>query len=209
VVGITPYGAVQFQDFYTPAYSETDVTGGGFGLTYNATNATDVRTELGGRFDDPAVVYGKPLALFGRVAWAHDFVSDPARSAGFQALPGRHLHGQRRADPARLGADHRRGATFPDVAMDLACQVRGRVRQRLTDLRRHGHAALCVVSDLIEPPLSLIGPSRPIAALQFFGCYWGRSGHRDALESEGSVANDPNRTLTIDSAQIGSFRSHG
>ena len=47
MVGITPYGAVQFQDFYTPAYSETDVTGGGFGLTYNATNATDVRTELG------------------------------------------------------------------------------------------------------------------------------------------------------------------
>ena len=80
-VGITPYGAVQFQDFYTPAYSETDVTGGGFGLTYNATNATDVRTELGARFDDPAVVYGKPLVLFGRVAWAHDFVSDPTRSA--------------------------------------------------------------------------------------------------------------------------------
>jgi hypothetical protein len=67
-VGITAYGAVQFQDFYTPAYSETDVTGGGFGLTYNATNATDVRTELGARFDDPAVVYGKPLVLFGRVA---------------------------------------------------------------------------------------------------------------------------------------------
>jgi uncharacterized protein with beta-barrel porin domain len=83
-----PPCSVQFQDFYTPAYSETDVTGGGFGLTYNATNATDVRTELGGRFDDPAVVYGKPLVLFGRVAWAHDFVSNPALGAVFQALPG-------------------------------------------------------------------------------------------------------------------------
>ena len=32
--GVTPYGAVQAQDFHTPAYSESDVTGGGFGLSY-------------------------------------------------------------------------------------------------------------------------------------------------------------------------------
>jgi uncharacterized protein with beta-barrel porin domain len=86
--GVTPYGAVQFQDFHTPAYSETDTTGGGFGLSYNAMNATDVRTELGARFDDPAVVFNKPLVLFGRLAWAHDFVSNPTLSAGFEALPG-------------------------------------------------------------------------------------------------------------------------
>ena len=85
---VTPYGAVQFQDFHTPAYSETDVTAGGFGLSYNAMNATDVRTELGARFDDPTVVYNKPLILFGRLAWAHDFVSNPMLSAAFQALPG-------------------------------------------------------------------------------------------------------------------------
>ena len=29
-------------------------------------NATDVRTELGARFDDPTLLYGKPLILFGR-----------------------------------------------------------------------------------------------------------------------------------------------
>jgi outer membrane autotransporter protein len=85
---VTPYGAVQFQDFHTPAYSETDVSGGGLGLSYNAMNATDVRTELGARFDDPTVIYNKPLILFGRVAWAHDFVNNPALSAGFEALPG-------------------------------------------------------------------------------------------------------------------------
>jgi uncharacterized protein with beta-barrel porin domain len=84
---VTPYGAVQFQDFYTPAYSETDATGGGFGLSYNAMNATDVRTELGSRFEAPTLLYGKPLVLYGRVAWAHDFVSNPALSAAFQALP--------------------------------------------------------------------------------------------------------------------------
>jgi uncharacterized protein with beta-barrel porin domain len=85
---VTPYGAVQFQDFHTPAYSESDVTAGGFGLSYNAMNATDVRSELGARFDDPTIVYNKPLILFGRLAWAHDFVSNPTLSAAFQALPG-------------------------------------------------------------------------------------------------------------------------
>jgi outer membrane autotransporter protein len=85
---VTPYGAVQFQDFHTPAYSETDTTGGGFGLSYNAMNATDVRTELGTRFDDPTLIFNKPLVLFGRLAWAHDFVGNPALSPAFQALPG-------------------------------------------------------------------------------------------------------------------------
>jgi outer membrane autotransporter protein len=85
--GITPYGAVQFQDFHTPSYSESNLPGG-FGLTYNAMNATDVRTELGARFDDPTLLFNKPLILFGRVAWAHDFVSNPALSAVFESLPG-------------------------------------------------------------------------------------------------------------------------
>ena len=85
---VTPYGAVQFQDFHTPAFSETDQTGSGLGPAFASMNATDVRTELGARFDDPTVVYNKPLILFGRFAWAHDFVSNPTLSAGFQALPG-------------------------------------------------------------------------------------------------------------------------
>jgi autotransporter-associated beta strand protein len=87
-LGVTPYGAVQFQDFNTPAYSESDATGGGLGLSYAAMNATDVRSELGARIDDLTVVYGKPLIVFGRLAWAHDFVSDPSLSGAFEALPG-------------------------------------------------------------------------------------------------------------------------
>jgi outer membrane autotransporter protein len=64
-LGVTPYGAVQFQEFHTPAYSESqsDLTSGGFGLSFNAMNATDVRTELGSRFDAPTLFYGKPLVL--------------------------------------------------------------------------------------------------------------------------------------------------
>ena len=42
----------------------------------------------GSRFDNIQVVNGMPLILRPRVAWAHDWVSDPALGAVFQALPG-------------------------------------------------------------------------------------------------------------------------
>ena len=87
-LGVSPYAAMQAQAFHTPCYSETDATGGGFGLSYAAMNATDTRTELGARFDDPTLVGGIPVLLRGRVAWAHDFVSNPALSAAFESLPG-------------------------------------------------------------------------------------------------------------------------
>jgi len=86
--GVTPYGAVQAQAFHTPAYSEADTNGGGFGLSYAAMNATDVRTEVGARFDDPTLLYSKPLILFGRLAWAHDFVRNPTLDAAFETLAG-------------------------------------------------------------------------------------------------------------------------
>ncbi|MGB6746705.1 MAG: autotransporter domain-containing protein [Xanthobacteraceae bacterium] len=66
----------------------TDLSGGGFGLTYNAVNATDTRSELGARFDNLTVWDGMPIVLRGRLAWAHDWVSNPALGAVFQALPG-------------------------------------------------------------------------------------------------------------------------
>ncbi|HTJ01270.1 MAG TPA: autotransporter outer membrane beta-barrel domain-containing protein, partial [Methylovirgula sp.] len=86
--GFTPYGALQAQDFETPNYNETDLTGGGFGLSYASMSATDVRTELGARFEEITALGGMPLVLHGRLAWAHDFVSNPSLNAAFQALPG-------------------------------------------------------------------------------------------------------------------------
>jgi uncharacterized protein with beta-barrel porin domain len=87
--GIAPYAAVQAQSFHTPAYSETDLTGGGFALGYNARTATDTRSELGARFDHVALVDSRAvLTLRGRLAWAHDWITDPALAAVFQALPG-------------------------------------------------------------------------------------------------------------------------
>jgi autotransporter-associated beta strand protein len=88
IVGVTPYAALQAQDFHTPSYSETDPTGGGFGLSYAAMNATDTRSELGARFDNLQVFDGMPLVLRGRLAWAHDWVTNSALGAAFQILPG-------------------------------------------------------------------------------------------------------------------------
>jgi outer membrane autotransporter protein len=86
--GVTPYAAIQAQNFHTPFYRETDLTAGGFGLSYAAMNGTDTRSELGARFDDLTAFNAMPLVLRARAAWAHDWVSNPALNASFQALPG-------------------------------------------------------------------------------------------------------------------------
>jgi uncharacterized protein with beta-barrel porin domain len=87
-LGVTPYAALQTQWFHTPDYRETDLTGGGFGLAYNGMTANDTRSELGVRFDYLQQVDGMPLLLRARVAWAHDWVSNPSLTATFQTLPG-------------------------------------------------------------------------------------------------------------------------
>src|SRR5436190_17390697 len=87
--GITPYAAIQAQSFHTPGYTETGVIPNGFALAFNGRDATDTRSELGARFDRVLAVYSNAvLALRGRVAGAHDWVSDPTLTPLFQALPG-------------------------------------------------------------------------------------------------------------------------
>ena len=87
--GVTPYAAAQAQSLHLPSYRETDVNRGGFALAYNARTGTDTRIELGARFDRVAAVNPNAvLTLRGRLAWAHDWVSNPALTAAFQALPG-------------------------------------------------------------------------------------------------------------------------
>jgi autotransporter-associated beta strand protein len=87
--GITPYAAIQAQSFHTPDFTETGLIPNGFALTVNGRDATDTRSELGARFDRVLAVYSNAvLALRGRVAWAHDWVSDPTLVPVFQALPG-------------------------------------------------------------------------------------------------------------------------
>ena len=88
--GLTPYAAVQVQAFRTPSYSETSASGASpFGLAYDAHTTTTTRTELGSWFDrSVALDNGALLALRSRVAWVHDFWSDPSMTATFQSLPG-------------------------------------------------------------------------------------------------------------------------
>jgi T5SS/PEP-CTERM-associated repeat protein/autotransporter-associated beta strand protein len=87
--GITPYAAIQAQSFHTPSYTETGVIPNGFALAFGSRDATDTRSELGARFDRVLAVYSRAvLALRGRVAWAHDWVSDPTLMPLFQTLPG-------------------------------------------------------------------------------------------------------------------------
>ena len=87
--GITPYAAIQAQSFHTPGYTETGLMPSAFALAFGSRDATDTRSELGARFDRVLAVYSNAvLALRGRVAWAHDWVSDPTLTPLFQALPG-------------------------------------------------------------------------------------------------------------------------
>ena len=92
VAGVTPYAAVQAQSFHTPNYNETDVTGGGFALSFDSHTGTDTRSELGARFDHTAWVSpDAALMLRARLAWAHDWITDPTLVPVFQALPGASL----------------------------------------------------------------------------------------------------------------------
>jgi hypothetical protein len=63
----------------------------GLGLSYGAMNATDTRSEIGARYDDLTLIGVTPVMLRARLAWAHDWVSNPALDAVFEALPDRIL----------------------------------------------------------------------------------------------------------------------
>lgn len=103
---IVPYAALQAQNFHTNAYNETDASGlNAFALNYGATNQSQVRSELGSRFDFGAMTLGAAtLSWRARAAWAHDYSSAPSIGAAFQALPGANftVTGAQRARDAAL-----------------------------------------------------------------------------------------------------------
>jgi len=86
---LTPYEALQVQVFEAPAYRESAANGAtSFALNYNAQSATDARFELGAWADKAiALPGGDALKLFGRLAWAHDWQSNPSIEASFTGLP--------------------------------------------------------------------------------------------------------------------------
>ena len=79
------------------------------------------------------------------------------------------LHGQWRADPEQLRAHHRRRAVLPRRQLVGDRQIRRRVRTRLADLRRFGHAAVYVVKHLAGPRAAGRGASVADAAVMLRG----------------------------------------
>ena len=87
--GITPYAAAQMQAFYLPSYSESAASGSNqFALSYAARTSSTTRGELGVWLDVVRRIGSNDVKLFSRLAWAHDWHSNPTTTASFQTLPG-------------------------------------------------------------------------------------------------------------------------
>jgi autotransporter-associated beta strand protein len=68
---LAPYAAIAPQTLHTPAFSETDVRGSGFALSYQASDAVDTRTELGARLATSLpLLGGMTMNLWGRALGA-------------------------------------------------------------------------------------------------------------------------------------------
>lgn len=87
--GVTPYGAVQYQNWRLPAYSETTISGASdFAVAVDARNAANTRFEAGVWVDRTVdTQYGR-LQMRGRLAWLHEMRSAALIEASFPALPG-------------------------------------------------------------------------------------------------------------------------
>src|SRR6185437_13087397 len=89
VIGVTPYAALQTTTFYLPGYGETATSGSNaFALNYASKTITATRGELGAKFDKAMPVQYGLFTLKAKTAWVHDWNSDRAATATFQALPG-------------------------------------------------------------------------------------------------------------------------
>ena len=144
--GLTPYAAIQAQNFRTPGYSETDVNGGGFALAYAGRTGTDTRSELGARFDrllalNPNAV----LTLRGAARLGARLGERPALAAAFQTLPGASfiVNG---ATPAKNSALASAGAELRLAnGVTLLGKFDGEFAEPLLHLCRHRHRPICVV----------------------------------------------------------------
>jgi outer membrane autotransporter protein len=57
-------------------------------MAFGSRDATDTRSELGARFDRAWGVFSDAVLVFrGRLAWVHDWVSDPSLTPLFLSLP--------------------------------------------------------------------------------------------------------------------------
>jgi uncharacterized protein with beta-barrel porin domain len=89
LAGVTPYAAGQAISYRLPSYLEQgNGAADSFALGYAGQTVTATRSELGVRLDRSAVFHDALLTLRGRAAWTHNFDTERALAATFQALPG-------------------------------------------------------------------------------------------------------------------------
>jgi hypothetical protein len=84
----TPYAAIQGQSFHTPDYAETALLGSNqFALNFTNRTATAYRGEVGLRNDMVVPIdKGSQLDLFGKIAYAHDEITNPSANANLTAF---------------------------------------------------------------------------------------------------------------------------
>ncbi len=88
-LGLTPYGALQVQNYRAPGYAEAGGAGGGlYALSFTGRSVADTRGELGLRVDETLPLGGGALTLRLRAAWVHDFRPGATLNAGLLNLPG-------------------------------------------------------------------------------------------------------------------------
>ena len=109
-------------------------------------SATDTRSELGARFDNLTMWYDMPVILRGRLAWAHDWVSNPSLWRGVPVAAGIEFHRQRRRAAAKFRAHHGGRRTAHDRELVADRQIRRRIRPHRANLFRHRGAAVYLVS---------------------------------------------------------------
>ena len=87
-VGVTPYAALQAQDFHTPALQRERCDRRRLWPLLQRHERDRYPHRARRALRRSGMIAGMPLLLRARVAWAHDFVSDPSIGAVFQSLPG-------------------------------------------------------------------------------------------------------------------------
>jgi uncharacterized protein with beta-barrel porin domain len=111
-MGATPYVAAQFVNYGLPTYAEQVLSGANtFALNYGAKDVTAFRSEVGARTDKSYALSNAILTLRGRLAWAHNYNTDPSITPTFQTLPG--------ASFVVSGAAHAHDAALTTVSAEV------------------------------------------------------------------------------------------
>jgi autotransporter-associated beta strand protein len=123
---ITPYAALQAQAYLVPDYGEDDPGGSGFALSYGERFSTSTRAEFGARFDHLLNIGDATrLNLGARLAYAHDWIGDPALTASFQSLPGASFTVNGAAPPTDLGLASLGAEILLDKNLSLLARFEG------------------------------------------------------------------------------------